>query len=524
MPRLSKELYTSKERFVFELLQNADDNSFDKAAALGASPFISFRVFRDRIVVDCNEDGFTNENLKAICAVGKSTKTASERYVGEKGIGFKSVFMAAWKAHIQSGVFSFSFSHRIGESGMGMISPVWEDDFEELDPPLTRLTLHLHDFGDTNTRQNARRKIEEQFHELQETFLLFMKNLRVIRVAFHDTEDVETSSVVYSVENPRPNYAVLKRTGVANRRERVKHYHVTTHEATDVPRHKNRHYSNEDPHTSKVVLAFPISESSVPIIEPQHVFAYLPVRPVGFKFIIQADFVTNASRQDIVSDSPRNVALLDGIASSFSKAVLQFCKQDGLRLQWMRYLPDRNDKNWSTLWSSLVDKIADRLSRTHVLYCHKSFDRHLVGDLVRLRRNLYDNGKPLFEDGDPEIVSQQYKERDLNILMDYGLNYSDFGDVTRWLAADLKRDSQSSMQSPTTTDSWHTKAAKLLHEPFAKGWAHYQNKLKKMALLPLNGGEWVSATSGQVFFASVDGIDIPSQIGLRIIDANIVPR
>lgn len=511
---------------MFELLQNADDNSFTKAAALGASPYISFRVYPRRIIIECNEDGFTDENLKAICAVGKSSKSGSEGYIGEKGIGFKSVFMAAWKARVQSGVFSFSFTHRKGQSGMGMISPVWEDDFEELSPLLTRLTLHLHDTGDADTLQDAQRIIQEQFHELQETFLLFMKNLRMIKVSFHSTDGSETSSVRYFVDRPRPNYAVLTRTVVANgtTRDHDQHYHVTTHQATNVPRHENRTYSDLAPSTSQVVLAFPLSETSVPILQPQDVFVYLPVRPVGFKFIIQADFVTDASRQDVVRDSRRNFALLDGVAAAFAKATLQFCEQDGLRLQWMRYLPYRNDENWGPFWRYLIDKIAHHLRRTRVIYCHKKFDQHYIDDLVRLPRGTYDenNGEPLFEDEDKEVmVSQRYSVSDQDILEEYGLEYALFPQIIKWLAADLNRGAQSRMKSATTTVSWHTQAAKLFHLAFSRNWTIDQAELKKLTLLPLAGGTWVSATSGSVFFARVNGIDIPQDIGLRIIDGTI---
>lgn len=121
---LSKNLYNSSARFVFELLQNADDNSYSRAKASSADPYVSFRVYNHRIVVECNEDGFTHENLVAICNVGKSSKSGAQGYIGEKGIGFKSVFMVAWKVLIQSGDFSFYFQHKKGDSGMGMISPV----------------------------------------------------------------------------------------------------------------------------------------------------------------------------------------------------------------------------------------------------------------------------------------------------------------------------------------------------------------------------------------------------------------
>lgn len=520
---MAKNLYTSKARFVFELLQNADDNHYTKAAALGEVPCVSFRVFPHRIIMECNEDGFTNEDLEAICSVGKSSKAGSQGYIGEKGIGFKSVFMAAWKAHIQSGAFSFSFSHKNGESGMGMISPVWEEPHEKQDLSITRFTLHLHDAAHCDLEQ-TQHNIQEQFHEIQGTILLFMKNLRMIRVAFHDSDGAEESSVAYSIERPGVNHAVLTRTVAekGTKQENVKHYHVATHQANDIPRYENRTCSDQTDNTSVVVLAFPLSETSIPIIEPQDIFAYLPVRPVGFNFIIQADFVTDASRQDIVEDSLRNIALLDGVAAAFAEAVLQFCEHDGLRLRWMRYLPDRRSENWGHLWRLLVNKIASHLRKIPVLYCHKNFDRHLISDVFRLKDYVCDHGKPLFEDGNPDvIISQRYSSIDLNILEDYGLRYATYTHLIKWLAADLNRGAQSRMRSATTTSSWHTQAAKLIHRPFSLKLVNITTTLKDMPLLPLRGGLWISTMTGPVYNAKVAGIDIPSDIGLRVIDDTI---
>lgn len=147
---------------MFELLQNADDNRFTRARANGALPFISFEVHPDQIIVECNEDGFTGNDLSAICSVGESTKSGSHGYIGAKGIGFKSVFIAARKVDIQSGNFSFYFKHERGDLGLGMVLPVWMDTDKELSPPLTCMTLHLHDKGDQAELQHLRDTIFKQ--------------------------------------------------------------------------------------------------------------------------------------------------------------------------------------------------------------------------------------------------------------------------------------------------------------------------------------------------------------------------
>ncbi|KAK7921595.1 hypothetical protein PG985_009617 [Apiospora marii] len=525
---LSKNLYTSKARFVFELLQNADDNSYRNANSRGAEPFVSFQVHPRRIVVECNEDGFTHENLSAICSVGQSSKKGAQGYIGEKGIGFKSVFMAAWKVHIQSGAFSFSFTHKPGGSGMGMISPIWEDGGEELpSSALTRITLYLHETGDEAMMAKTRQTIEEQFEELQETFLLFMKNLRRIKVAFHNDMGEQTSSAEYSVEKPKPDRAVLRRSksrgGTVN--TKAKHFHVTTHEATNLARNDNRCYSasEEASHAyskSQIVLAFPLSKRSEPIIKPQDVFVFLPVRPAGFHFLIQADFVTDAARQDIVRDSLRNSSLLDGIADAFIQAVLQFCEHNALKYQWMRYLPDKENKTWGPLWSSLVNKIADRISKTPLLFGRlRPNQRYLINYMFPLTDLLMDGeGNPLFEDVlANRFLSSDYARSDTALLNPYGLAAVTVNEILRLLRTDLVRGSLSRMYSPGTTEDWHERTAKLLHYLVDLKNVDARTDLRKLNLLPLDDGSWVSVLSGPVFFAHTEALEIPPGTGLRLI-------
>lgn len=527
---LAKNLYTSKARFVFELLQNADDNNYTKARAEGDLPYVSFSIYPHQIVLECNEDGFTAENLAAICAVGKSSKKGVQGYIGEKGIGFKSVFMAAWKVHIQSGAFSFSFRHKTGQSGMGMISPIWEDANEELPSPMTKIILHLHETGDETILAKARETIQEQFEELQETVLLFMKNIRKIQVKFHDDRGHLMSSTSLSIHRPQPNRAVIKKNVVTgdSAEESTKFFHVTTYQATNLPRNENRTYSQAEEasrlfSSSQITLAFPLSQSLTPIVGPQDLFVFLPVRAVGFNFLIQADFVTDASRQDVVKDSLRNISLIDNIAHAFVTAILQFCDHSKLRYQWMRYLPDKNGANWQGLWASLVNSIADILSRTPVLYGRKRPDLRKISDLFRLvSAQLDENGEPLLDDGDHEqLLSQDYSSGDLELLKNYGLCYASMELSIFWLRKDLQRGVQCRMRQPGMSEDWHTRAAKLFSLPFENEWANSMAELRGLDLLPLESGTWVSAASGDVYFAQVNGRDIPLDLGLRLISKSV---
>ncbi|KKY27789.1 putative ino80 chromatin remodeling complex protein [Diplodia seriata] len=95
---------------MYELIQNAEDNSYEHAISERQKPFLKFSLYPDRMVVYSNEDGFTEDNVMAICInANVSAKSDHQGYIGEKGIGFKSVFKIAKKVHIQSESYSFSF-------------------------------------------------------------------------------------------------------------------------------------------------------------------------------------------------------------------------------------------------------------------------------------------------------------------------------------------------------------------------------------------------------------------------------
>jgi hypothetical protein len=83
--RLVTQLYNTNTRFLYELIQHAEDNRYHDAEARFEDPSLSFALYHDRIVIDSNEDGFTENDIKAICSTGESTKINAQGYIGEKG-------------------------------------------------------------------------------------------------------------------------------------------------------------------------------------------------------------------------------------------------------------------------------------------------------------------------------------------------------------------------------------------------------------------------------------------------------
>ena len=557
---MAKELYSKDVRFIFELLQNADDNPYKRATESGHQPYVVFRVYHDRIVADCNEDGFDEANLRAICNVGQSSKVGRQGYIGEKGIGFKSVFKVAWKVHIQSRAYSFSFTHRPGDSGMGMISPEWHTA-EALPEPMTRMTFILHDGGDPDIRAGQRKNITDEFEQLQPSMMLFLKNIQRIEIRFFDRALRETkSSVMTRVACDVPNRDIFEtvRTSCSNDGKKEVsssrlNYHVTRGTASGLARNENRNYSPEEEaaqvySTADIVLAFPLDDSSVPIDKPQNIFAFLPMRHVGFnvspvpagpptsdgaltyrtQFLIHSDFVTMANRENIVTSSLRNQSLRQHIANTFVSAVEQMYLHPQLRFQWMRFLPRSsgcyiND----SFWNGFVDLLKQQLANAKIMVprIEQRPGRTIkqVKQLPLLPPFIGQHGDPVFDDlgGDAAIyISQRYQNSDLQLLRSYGLQVLSVEDITARVQADLERGS-SKMRSSTTDYNWHSLAAAILKYPFTENYTSSMLAVRLMRLLPLDDGQWVSTYGCEVqpiyFPTTSSGTKIPPGLNIRLI-------
>ena len=69
LDHLSRDLYSTDAHFLLELLQNADDNSY----AHGLVPTVKFIVNDMHVVLENNESGFTEPNVRSLCKVGDRT-------------------------------------------------------------------------------------------------------------------------------------------------------------------------------------------------------------------------------------------------------------------------------------------------------------------------------------------------------------------------------------------------------------------------------------------------------------------
>lgn len=267
---VAEDLYDTDTRFIFELLQNAEDNHYGSVLSRNESPHINFTLHDDRLVVDSNEDGFHERDVRAICSIHKSSKPLTGGYIGHKGIGFKSVFKVSHRVHIQSGPFCFSFQHRRDESGLGMITPSNQEHEVLPDEVRTRITLFLMDPNDFDVRAT-------ELTQIQDTLLLFLRKLEKITVNVRPPEQSTFKNASYEFRRNATETSTTL-TKMIDGEEEAKNFIIRKAIVSDLPEHPSRKGQND----AEVVLAFPIDACLKPIKEPQYVYSFLPMRREGF--------------------------------------------------------------------------------------------------------------------------------------------------------------------------------------------------------------------------------------------------
>lgn len=341
---VSKDLYSRETHFVFELVQNADDNRY----AAGVTPEVTFSLTPERIIVTNNEVGFSPDNVRALCTVGDSTKARKADSIGEKGIGFKSVFAVSDRPEIHSNGFHFCFDVS-GAGILGYIVPEWIDGCTNA----LGTTIVL-------PAKQGRKFKSTDLSELSAQLLLFLRRLRYLTVA-----DAISQMSLRAERRDHGNRMTLTTTAQLpsgqDATRSVSTYLRVEHAVSmvDVVEEKRPGMAE-----TCLVLAFPIAEDgSANADSSQSLFAFLPIRTVGFKFIVQADFILSSSREDIHTDRPWNERIRDEIANAFAAAVPHLKHEETFARSFFDYVPGLMDVA-DPFFDRAADEIAERLAAT----------------------------------------------------------------------------------------------------------------------------------------------------------------
>lgn len=313
--------------FLLELLQNVDDCTFgsempqlriiieDDSTEFHKITSLS-ESCRALLALEYNETGFEERNVRALCDIAQSTKTA-RHYIGAKGIGFKSVFRVTRTPVIHSGEFHFHFDSSALD-GLGYLVPFPL-------PPLppsglrsdtggTRLVLPLY--------ESCRlAEVRSHVEDLEPTLLLFLRNLRVIEVSDLSAGLRKRMSKGVIPNGDDKNSVVVLETSTQSDTKLDVKQQWALHSFDVIARGED----GEIVHTD-LILAFRLDSSAPSRPNLQKAFAWLPLRSYGFRFILQADWVIPSSRESIVESNVFNQAIRDAIPASFAAAAKAILK------------------------------------------------------------------------------------------------------------------------------------------------------------------------------------------------------
>lgn len=319
---IANDQYTNLDHFFLELLQNADDNEYPE----GVEKTFKLTLSNDFVEIENNEKGFTAENLYAITYSGASTKSrtkTSKSYIGEKGIGFKSVFAVAEYVDIHSPPYHFRLKNDeyiIPHS----IPPVKVEG--------TRIVLKLKPTG-YKIREILSDRIKTLANGAQE-FTLFLQQLEKLEL---EDKTKGISSNVISARDDDKNYYVISHDGVDNEYIKKGYTHPIPVEIA-----KTRFDEINEDINREITFAVPLPPSGGG--EPINnglLFCFLPTSVrTGLPIHIQADAKTTTNRENIqaFATSDWNGALFSNFTQDMLGLYIELSKQkefnDFLPIYW----------------------------------------------------------------------------------------------------------------------------------------------------------------------------------------------
>jgi len=355
LKRLAGELYGSDVHWQLELLQNADDNMY-KEGVTPTAEFLLRNTNGGEVLFRCNEVGFREADIRAICDIGNSSKVGVAKYgpggrvvaTGEKGLGFKAVFALTDQPKLFSGPYRLEFDAQ-HPSGIGYVLPRWlEEKEDELLRPAWGSLLRLP------LRMELQLRREELFGRLIEalppSLLLFLKRLQEVSIR-GEMAGASSLHVKYAEEHRHRHLRERWKEFFGQVKLQVSHdggpwetedWLLLRH-LVKVPQGMMKPGINESPASTLLEIALPLDHEGAFQLGrgAQQVFAFLPVRSYGLPFALQADWAVSSSREELLSGCAWNeflkAHLPDVILSLVSSITSTVTSPNNASLKWSFY-------------------------------------------------------------------------------------------------------------------------------------------------------------------------------------------
>lgn len=316
---LSSDLYTDSTRFIYELLQNADDSAKDSERVE-----IRIKLFEDTLVFAHNGSPFSKRDIDGICNINNGTKRNDITKTGYKGIGFKSVFGQSNQVTIYSDNEYFCFDSNYDFPWKWTISredwerendrkfvfpwqiiPIYKD-VEEINDEINRFIKSNNVNVATIIKIKNPVEVTNAINNISKNLnsFLFLKNIREIAFDCIDKRKIQImrddNVTTLFINNKSVSKWLVNRTVLS----------VPDHVKSVLKEERNIPEKLLSVNSIELFLAAKIvKEEIVRLSENESLlYSYLPTEEKKYKFpvLVNSSFITTANRESLHNDSKWN--------------------------------------------------------------------------------------------------------------------------------------------------------------------------------------------------------------------------
>ncbi len=341
------DIYPDKAHFIYELLQNAEDQS---------ATSVQFVLSNDNLIFEHDGKPFDCDDVDSITGINHSAKSDKPDKIGRFGVGFKAVFSYTETPRIWSPSYAFEISEMVLPSEL------------DLDPGLGSRTRFEFPFNSAKKPQNhAFSEIQDGLEDISDKTLLFLTYIEEIQWRVEGGREGRLLRILNSDHcleilreidgKPTKSSHFLRYSEAAGGLERQ---HIAIAFELE-PRSGEQRPDTRGPFAKQFRI--------VPA-EPGCVAVYFTAakETSNLRFHLHAPFVPELSRSSI-KDTPANEPLFRQLAGLTARSLCEIRDLGLLDRDFLGVLPNSHDNlpdRYSVIREAIVDAMKEQpLTPTH---------------------------------------------------------------------------------------------------------------------------------------------------------------
>ena len=327
--------YSDKTHFVYELIQNADDNESGR---------IEMQLYEKELLVWNDGNEFREEDVRSICSIGFSNKDLTQ--IGTFGMGFKAVYAYTDSPEVYSGdeCFRISINNPMEPEGIDDIDDTKVIELRKEGKQLKEnRTIFRLPFRKELRQEEDIALLKDRFRGLEKRVLLFLRNLKTVQWydenseqrgscschrcphdKMQDASEVELRSSLNGEDQSSETFLVF--------RKEVRPPQVVIDELLQKSEDEDERQRIQKSATKlqPIEVAFKFQDGKITAMDSCVLFSYFPTeKETHLKFLIQASYKTTLPRDNIEKNNQWNEWLIEETAN-YLPEILEELKKVGL--------------------------------------------------------------------------------------------------------------------------------------------------------------------------------------------------